>query len=231
MRHAWGPQRTRPKELIAQQEDKGHDPTYLQKDSSEEKGGHSEGKEAHSEEKGAHLKATSEPWGQKAAANMGGKSKDGQRQPLGLTGGRESQRCRGSGSTLTFALSNSVSLPVRWHLDMGEAAGREEPHLLHPAVTRGTENREPWSSPDTARGACLCTRHGESCRAGRENRGGEPGGTWGLTSRDLGDELGPTEDTEKEQERSETTTRRKGLVDTKTGACGQEERVVVCTEN
>lgn len=39
VRHAWGPQRTRaPKELTAQQEDTGHDPTYLQKDSSEEKG-------------------------------------------------------------------------------------------------------------------------------------------------------------------------------------------------
>lgn len=80
--------------FCAQQEDMGHDPTYLQKDSSEEKGGHSEGKGAHSEEKGAHLE-TSEPWGQKVGANMGGKSKDGQRQPLGLTGGRKSQRCRG----------------------------------------------------------------------------------------------------------------------------------------
>lgn len=38
-----------------------------------------------------------------------------------------------------------------------------------------------------------------------------------------GDELEPTEDTEEEQERSENTTRRKGLVDTKTRACGQEE--------
>ena len=60
----------------------------------------------------------------------------------------------------------------------------------------------------------MCTRDGKSCRAGREN-GGEPGGTWGLISRDLGNELEPTEATEREQERSEDKTWRKGLVDAK----------------
>lgn len=73
---------------------------------------------------------------------------------------------------LDFCLKQLSEPPVRWHLDMGKQSRQEEPHTsCTQPHTRGTENREPWSSPDTARRSLSVHTARESCRAGRENRG------------------------------------------------------------
>lgn len=224
MRRVWGPQRARSEELIpfcARQEDMGHDPIYLQKDSSEEKGMYSEGKGARLRGKGGVLGGKGGALGGEGGALGGkrgvlrgeggalggereciqkllqrpgdrarrpawdGKSKDGQRQPLGFTGGKKSRRRGGTGSTLTFALSNSVSLGVRWHLDTGEAADRGgATPLVHGRDKRHTDQRtlaEPRYGP---RSPSVHTGRTELQGWRREQRR-EPAGTWGLTSRGL----------------------------------------------
>lgn len=143
MRRVWGPQRARSEELIpfcARQEDMGHDPIYLQKDSSEEKGMYSEGKGARLRGKGGvlggkggalgggrgsawgekgraqrgrgstrggkgvHSEATTEAWGQSAAASMGWEKQGWTEAAAGIHWWKEESKARGHWVNSDFCL-------------------------------------------------------------------------------------------------------------------------------
>ena len=136
MRRVWGPQRARSEELIpfcARQEDMGHDPIYLQKDSSEEKGMYSEGKGARLRgkggvlggkggargweggalggkrgvlrgEEGVHSEATTEAWGQSAAASMGWEKQGWTEAAAGIHWWKEESKARGHWVNSDFCL-------------------------------------------------------------------------------------------------------------------------------